>query len=537
MELLIEKVAKEIGIPETALEPYGKEIAKIDLSKVSFNKAKGKLILVTALTPTKAGEGKTTTAIGLEEGFYKIGKKALLCLREPALGPVFGLKGGATGALKASLLPEEEINLHFTGDIHAITSSNNLISSCIDNSLYFGNPLGIDPKKILWKRAIDMNDRSLRHIEVGLGGKSGGVPREDGFNISVASELMAILCLASSEEDFLRRLEKIVVAYTFDDKPVTVKDLNVTHAVMRLMKNAFKPNLVRNSEGNPVFVHGGPFANIAHGANSIIATNAALHIAPYVITEAGFGSDLGAEKFLDIVSMEGSFSPDAIVLVASIKALKLHGGVPFEKLAEENVEALRNGFENLKIHYENLMKFGVNTVVAINRFASDTEKEIAALSDKLNEIGASFALCEGVTKGGEGAVDLAKKVIEACDKPSSYKPLYRKEMPLKEKIETIAKEIYRSSEVVYSDEALKKMEFIEKSGYDKFYVCMAKTPMSLSDDAKKVGAPLGEPFHIRDFEIAVGAQFVIPLSGSVLRMPGLPAVPNAVMMEKEPWKF
>jgi len=535
MELLIESVARQIGIPSVALEPYGQEVAKIDIDKVPVNNKPGHLILVTAMTPTKAGEGKTTTAIGLTEGFYKIGEKALLCLREPALGPVFGMKGGATGAKKASLLPEEEINLHFTGDIHAITSANNLISSCLDNSLYFGNPLNIDPSRILWKRAIDMNDRSLRHIEVGLGGKTDGVPRKDGFNISVASELMAILCLATSKDDFLSRLKRIVVAYSYDDKPITVEDLRLTHAVMRLMKHAFKPNLVRTSEGNPVLLHGGPFANIAHGASSIIATKFALSIAPYVITEAGFGSDLGAEKFLDIVSRVGDLSPSAIVLVASIRALKLHGGVPFEELDKESEAAIDKGFENLKIHYENLMKFGVNVVIAINRFASDTDNEISFLSNKLIQIGAPFALSEGVSKGGEGTSDLAKKVIEACQKPSAYKPLYEKVSSIKSKIETIAKEIYRSSEVIYSEEALKKINFLETSPYRDAYVCMAKTPMSLSDDPKKIGAPVNEAFHIRDIELASGADFVIPLSGSILRMPGLPKTPNAVLMEEEPW--
>lgn len=535
MDMLIEKIAEKIGVPSSSLEPYGSEIAKINLDKVPLNEKKGKLILVTALTPTKAGEGKTTTAIGLEEGFYKLGEKALLCLREPALGPVFGLKGGATGALKASLLPEEEINLHFTGDIHAITSANNLISACVDNSLYFDNPLHIDPNRVLWKRAIDMNDRSLRHIEIGEG-KGGGYPRKDGFNISVASELMAILCLAKDENDFLKRLEKVLVAYSFENQPITIKDLKITHAIMRLMRHALKPNLVRNYEENPVFIHGGPFANIAHGASSIIATDAALHLAPYVITEAGFGSDLGGEKFLDIVCQEGGFAPDAVVLVASIRALKLHGGVSFEELSKENLKALQEGFKNLKIHYENLLKFGVNVVVAINRFENDSPKEITLLETLLKEMGASFALSEGVSKGGEGTLALAQKVIEASQKENHYRPLYKKEMSLRDKIEIIAKEIYRAHEVSYSEEALKKLDFLAKNGFDSSYVCIAKTPMSLSDDPKKIGAPFGETFHIRDFEVAKGADFVIPLSGNILRMPGLPHTPNAVLMEQEPWK-
>ena len=536
MDTIIERIAEKAGIPSSSLELYGSEIAKIDFTKVPLSKEKGKLILVTALTPTKAGEGKTTTAIGLEEGFYKLGKKALLCLREPALGPVFGLKGGATGALKASLLPEEEINLHFTGDIHAITSGNNLVSACLDNSLYFDNPLHIDPNRILWKRAIDMNDRSLRHIEIGEG-KGGGYPRKDGFNISVASELMAILCLAKSEDDFLKRLEKVIVAYSYENEPITIKDLEITHAIMRLMKHALKPNLVRNYEGNPVFVHGGPFANIAHGASSVMATDAALHLAPYVITEAGFGSDLGGEKFLDIVCPESGFAPDAVVLVASVRALKLHGGVSFEELSKNNLEALQKGFENLKIHYENLLKFGVNVVVAINRFEKDDPQEISLLESLLEKMGASYALSEGVTKGGEGTMELAKKVMEASEKPNFYHPLYTKEMPLKRKIETIAENIYRAKDVSYSEEALRKLDFLANNGFDSSYVCIAKTPMSLSDDPKKIGVPTGETFHIRDFEVAAGANFVIPLSGTILRMPGLPRTPNAVLMEEEPWKL
>lgn len=536
MDTLIEKIAEEVGIPSSSLEPYGSEIAKIDLRKVPLKEEKGKLVLVTALTPTKAGEGKTTTAIGLEEGFYKLGEKALLCLREPALGPVFGLKGGATGALKASLLPEEDINLHFTGDIHAITSANNLVSACIDNILYFDNPLHIDPNRILWKRSIDMNDRSLRHIEIGEG-KGGGYPRKDGFNISVASELMAILCLAKDEDDFLQRLGKVIVAYSLDDKAITIKDLQITHAIMRLLRHALKPNLVRNYEGNPVFIHGGPFANIAHGTSSIIATNAALRLAPYVITEAGFGSDLGGEKFLDIVCQESGFVPDAVVLVASIRALKLHGGVCFEELSKENLPSLQEGFKNLKIHYENLLKFGVNVVIAINRFDSDSPKEIALLESLLKEMGASFALSEGVSKGGEGTMELAKKVKEACSKPNHYHPLYAKEMSLSKKIEIIAKEIYRAKDVSYSELAAQKLDFLSKNGFESSYVCIAKTPMSLSDDPKKIGAPLHETFHIRDFEVAKGADFVIPLSGNILRMPGLPRTPNAVLMEQEPWKF
>lgn len=536
MSTIIGDIASKVGISDSLLEPYGSEIAKIDTLNFPKSNKRGKLILVTALTPTKAGEGKTTTAIGLEEGFYKLGEKALLCLREPALGPVFGLKGGATGALKASLIPEEEINLHFTGDIHAITSAHNLIAAVLDNSLHFENPLNIDPEKIYWKRAMDMNERSLRDIKIGLG-KGNGPERESGFIISVASELMAILCLASSREDFLNRLKEIVVAETKDGKLVTVEDLKVTHAVMRLMKHAFKPNLVRNSEGNPVILHGGPFANIAHGCSSVMASNLALSIAPYTITEAGFGSDLGAEKFLDILSQEASLIPDCVVLVASIRALKLHGLVPFEELNKENLEALEKGFKNLLVHYENLRKFGVNVVVAINRFPTDNIEEINKLSSLLKAHQMPFALSEGVLKGGEGTADLAKLVMEYCNKPFTYKPLYQRSMCLREKIEIISKEIYRASEVIFSPLSLEKLETFEKNGFKDAYICMAKTPMSLGDDPKNGTTTLSIPFHIRDVELAAGANFVIPLSGSVMRMPGLPKTPNAVLMEDQPWKL
>ena len=533
----IGEIASSLGIGEEYLEQYGKWKGKIDLSILdSFSSKKdGKLILVTAITPTKAGEGKTTTSIALAEGFGRIKQKALLCLREPALGPVFGLKGGATGAGLASIEPAEDINLHFNGDFHALTSAINLISAVLDNSLYQGNPLHIDPSKIVWTRAMDMNERTLRNVRIGIGDKN-GVERIDHFTITVASELMAIFCLARDEEDFLSRLEKIIVAYSTEDKPITVKDLEVTHAVMRLMKEAFKPNLVQTLENNPVLVHGGPFANIAHGCNSLIATKMALKLAPITITEAGFAADLGAEKFLDIVSVEGSLHPDLAILVASIKALKMHGGVSETELDRENVDALLKGTANLNRHYENLRKFGLPVLIAINRFPSDTEEEIKALERWCLEKGYSYSLVEGYAKGGEGAIDLANKSLSILQKePSHFKPIYQVSSSLKDKISTIAQEIYRAKEVDYSEEAEKQIAQFEKMGFSSAYICMAKTPNSFSDDPKLINAPTDFSIHVREVKLGAGSNFVIPLTGKVMTMPGLPKVPAAVKMEKEPW--
>ena len=538
MILDIVEVAKKAGIEEKHLELYGRDKAKIlsSISEKADGRHDGKLILVTAITPTKAGEGKTTTSIALAEGFGEMRQKAILCLREPALGPVFGIKGGATGAGKASIYPAEDINLHFTGDMHALTSSINLISAMIDNELFHGTlDLDIDPERVVWKRAMDMNDRALREIDVANGPKN-GVPRKDGFIITVASELMAIMCLAKDENDFYERLRSIVVAYTRVGKEVTVADLKCSHAVMRLMKKALRPNLAQTLYGDPVFIHGGPFANIAHGCNSLIATKLALKLSPLVITEAGFAADLGAEKFLDIATREGGFKPNLVVVVATIRALKLHGGVKFEDLDKPNVEAMMKGIPNLLVHLENIRKFGMDSIVAINHFVTDAPEETASLEDFLREKNIRFAFVDAYERGAKGGVGLAHKVIEALGvNRSSYHPLYDLERPLKEKIETIAKEIYRADGVEYSELAEKQLADYEARGYGNFYVCMAKTPNSLSDDPKLLGVPEHHVVHIREVELAKGARFVIPLAGSILRMPGLPKVPAAIKMEDEPW--
>lgn len=535
--LRIEQVAEKAGISLDDLELYGKYKAKIDPScyeKIE-NRPDGKLVLVTAITPTKAGEGKTTMSIALAEGFGKIGQKAMLCLREPSLGPVFGVKGGATGGGLASIGPSEDINLHFTGDMHALTSSINLISAIIDNSIYQGNPLNIDPDRIVWNRAMDMNDRALRSLTVAED-DSKGTPRKDHFVITVASELMAILCLAKNEEDFLRRLERIIVAYNKEGAPITVKDLRVTHAVMKLMKEALKPNLVQTLENNPVLVHGGPFANIAHGCNSVLATKLALKLAPITITEAGFGADLGAEKFLDIVCREASFRPDCVVMVATIRALKMHGGVPYEDLANENLKALEKGLVNLKAHMENISKFGVPAVIAINHFAIDSEAEVAFLEKWCRENGYAYSFVDAFEKGGDGAVDLAETVRKTLDeRASSYHPIYDLNSPLKDKIAKICREIYHAGEVCYSEEAEEQLKEYGQMGYSDAYICMAKTPASFTDDPNVLGAPAGFKITIREVRLAAGSNFVIPLTGKILTMPGLPKVPAAVKMEDLPW--
>ena len=535
--LKINEIAEKIGLGEDDIDVYGKYKAKINPGVFASLKDKpnGKLVLVTAITPTKAGEGKTTISIGLAEGFGKIDQPAMLCLREPSLGPVFGLKGGATGGGKASIAPVEDINLHFTGDMHALTSSINLIAAVIDNSIYQGNPLDIDPGRIVWNRAMDMNDRALRDIEVAEN-DSKAIPHHSSFVITVASELMAILCLAKSPDDFLKRLEKIIVAYSKSGKPITVKDLRVTHAVMRLMKEALKPNLVQTLEHNPVLVHGGPFANIAHGCNSIMATQLALKLAPITITEAGFGADLGAEKFLDIKCREGGFHPDCVVMVATIRALKLHGGVPFEELSKENVPALEKGIANLQRHLENIKKYGVPPVVAINHFAQDGEAEIRFLKSWCENHGYPCSFVDAFEKGGDGATDLARKVKGILDDDSaSYHPLYELNSPLKDKIAKICKEIYHAGKIVYEEKAEKEIQRYEEMGFGSSYICMAKTPSSFSDDAKVVGAPEGFTMTIREANLAAGANFVIPLTGKILTMPGLPKIPAAVKMEDEPW--
>jgi len=538
MELLkINEIASIANIDSQYLEPYGFYKAKInpEIAESKRFREDGKLILVTAITPTKAGEGKTTASIALAEGFGKIGQKAMLCLREPALGPVFGIKGGATGGGLASIGPVEDINLHFTGDMHALTSSINLISAVLDNSIYQGNPLNINPERVVWKRAMDMNDRALREITVAEG-KGNGTVRQDGFVITVASEMMAIMCLATDPNDFCARLEKIIVAYTYEGKPVTVKDLKCTHAVMRLMKEALKPNLVQTFEHQPAIVHGGPFANIAHGCNSLIATKLGLKLAPIVITEAGFAADLGAEKFLDIAAREGKLHPDLTVMVATIRALKMHGGVAFEDLEHENVDAMKAGLANLETHIENIRKYGVPVIVAINHFASDSEQEVLALEKWCENHHFEYAFLDGFLRGGEGSIDLAKKVKFMLDNcPSAYHPIYDLKWPLKKKIETICKEIYRAGNVVYEPKALEQLAEYEKLGFSDAYICMAKTPNSITDDPKIIGAPRGFTITVRECNLSAGANFVVVLTGKVMTMPGLPKVPAAVKMEDQPW--
>lgn len=533
----INEIAKKAHIDEEYLEPYGKYKAKIDLKIMDELKDKpnGKLVLVSAITPTKAGEGKTTTSIALTEGFGKIGQDALLCLREPSLGPVFGLKGGATGGGLASIAPAEEINLHFTGDMHALTSSINLIAAVIDNHIWQGNELNIDPEKVVWKRALDMNDRALRHVKVSDQDKK-VAPRDESFLITVASEMMAIMCLAKDAEDFLARVSRIIVAYSKEGKAITVKDLRITHAVMKLMKEALKPNLVQTLENNPVLVHGGPFANIAHGCNSIIATKMALKLAPIVVTEAGFGADLGAEKFLDIKCREAGFKPDAVVMVATIRALKMHGGMPFEELTTPNVDALSKGVCNLKAHLDAISNYGVPSIVAINHFASDSEDEVAFLRKWCEDNGYRVAFLDGFLKGGEGSIDLAKQVKELLTTTTSnYHPLYPLHAPLKEKIETIATKIYGAKGVKYSDKALEQLKEFEERGFGDSYICMAKTPASLTDDPLVLGAPKDFYITVREATLSAGANFVVCLTGEVMTMPGLPKVPAAVKMEDMPW--
>lgn len=530
----INEVANKLGIDESYVEPYGKNKAKIDtniFTKLADRKD-GKLILVTAITPTKVGEGKTTMSIALHDGLRRIGVNSMLALREPSLGPVFGLKGGATGGGKATVEPHEEINLHFTGDMHALTSSINLISAVIDNHIFQGNELNIDPEKIVWTRALDMNDRALREIEVGLG-KKNGTPRKDGFVITVASELMAILCLAKDKDDFRDRINNIIVAYDVNDKPIYLKQLRISNAIMKLMNEALKPNLVQTGEGNPALIHGGPFANIAHGCNSIIASKLALKLGDVVITEAGFGGDLGAEKFLDIKCPTAGFKPQAAVVVATIRALKLHGGVLFEELDKCNVEAMLNGTCNLKTHLENMKKYGIPVLVAINHFASDDNKEVEALTNWCHENGYEVSFVDSFLKGSEGAVDFAQKAMKMLDQESNYHKLYDYKLPIKEKIEIISKEIYRANGVEFSDKALEDIARYEKLGYGQTAVCMAKTPLSLTDNAKIQGAPKEHTIHVKEVKLSSGANFVVALTGAIMTMPGLPKVPAAVKMEDE----
>ncbi len=526
----IKKVAEKLGISEDELEFYGKYKAKIsdELWESVKDREDGKLVLVTAINPTPAGEGKTTTSIGLGEAMALLGKKAVLALREPSLGPCFGIKGGAAGGGYAQVVPMEDLNLHFTGDFHAITSANNLLAALLDNHIQQGNQLGIDPRQVVWKRCMDMNDRALRNIVIGLGSKMDGMVREDHFIITVASEIMAVLCLADNMEDLKRRLGRIIVAYSFDGTPITADDLHATGSMAALLKDAIKPNLIQTLEHNPAIVHGGPFANIAHGCNSVRATKTALKLGDIAITEAGFGADLGAEKFFDIKCRKAGLKPDAVVLVATIRALKYNGGVPKADLAKEDLESLKKGIVNLEKHIENLQKFGVPVVVTLNSFVTDTKEEIAFVENFCKERNCEFALSEVWEKGGEGGIELAKKVLDTLDhKEAHFKPLYDDEMSLMDKIKTIATEIYGADDVTYSKAALKELKHIEEMGMGNFPVCMAKTQYSLSDDASKLGRPTGFTVNVREVYVSAGAGFVVAITGSIMTMPGLPKVPAA----------
>lgn len=529
----ITEIAKHLEIPEDDLELYGKYKAKISLDywNTLKNRPNGKLILVTAINPTPAGEGKTTTSIGLGDALHKLGKKTTIALREPSLGPCFGLKGGAAGGGYSQVVPMEDINLHFTGDFHAITTAHNLLAAVIDNHIQQGNALDLDVRRITWKRVLDLNDRALRNIICGLGGKAHGVPRETGFDITVASEMMAILCLTSDLEDMKKRLGNIIIGYTRSGRIVRAKELNVTGALTLLFKDAIKPNLVQTLEGTPALIHGGPFANIAHGCNSVMATKYALKMADYTVTEAGFGADLGAEKFLDIKCRFTGFKPNAVVIVATIRALKMHGGLAKTELSTENIEALKKGMTNLAKHIENIHKFGLPIVVAINAFPTDTENELQELKTLCESMGASVSISEAWAKGGEGAIDLAKKVIEAAEKPSDFHYMYDENDTIKNKINAIATKIYGADGVNYTPAVEKTIAELEAAGLDKMPICMAKTQYSLSDDQTKLGAPTGFRITVRELRISAGAGFIVALTGNVLTMPGLPKKPAAENMD------
>ncbi|WP_027090130.1 formate--tetrahydrofolate ligase [Thomasclavelia saccharogumia] len=530
----ISEIAKKVGLEDDDLELYGKYKAKIALEAINRleNNPNGKLVLVTAINPTPAGEGKTTTMIGLSQALNKMGKKSVVAMREPSLGPCFGIKGGAAGGGYAQVVPMEDINLHFTGDIHAITAANNLIAAMLDNSIHQGNPLNIDVRNIVWKRVVDLNDRALRHTVCGLGGKVNGVPREDGFDISVASEVMAILCLATSLEDLKERAGKMIVAYNYEGNPVTVDDIEATGAVTLLLKDAIKPNLVQTLDHTPVFVHGGPFANIAHGCNSVMATKLAIKLGDYAITEAGFGADLGAEKFLDIKCRQAGLDPQAVVIVATVRALKMHGGVDKKELSTENLEALAKGVQNLEKHIENIAKYNIPSVVAINAFPTDTEAELQLLKDTCNKLGVDVAISKVWEKGADGGIELAEKLLEILDtKEANYQPLYSLDISIKEKIETIAKEIYGADGVAFDKKVLTKMKKYEAQGLGKLPICVAKTQYSLSDQATLLGRPSGFTVKINDLIPSAGAGFLVAISGSIMRMPGLPKRPAAVNMD------
>ena len=529
----IAEVAEKLELSADDLEFYGKYKAKISLEAWSRlqNRPDGKLILVTAINPTPAGEGKTTTSVGLGDAFHKLGKKIAVALREPSLGPCFGLKGGAAGGGYAQVLPMEDINLHFTGDFHAITTAHNLLAAVLDNHLQQGNELDVDVRRITWRRVLDLNDRALRNIVCGMGGKAHGVPRETGFDITVASEMMAILCLAADLDDMKQRLGQIVVAYTRSGRPVRACELGVTGALTLLFKDAIKPNLVQTIEGTPAFIHGGPFANIAHGCNSVMATKFALKLADIVVTEAGFGADLGAEKFLDIKCRFAGIHPDAVVIVATVRALKMHGGMPKSELTKLDMKALEGGLSNLTKHIENIHKFGLPVVVAINAFPTDTPEELAYVERKCNDLGAQVALSEVWAKGGEGGIALAQKVLQATQQPSDFKYIYETEASIPAKIEAIAREIYGADGVDFTAPAKKSIAELEKLGLDKMPVCMAKTQYSLSDDATKLGRPSGFRITVREIRLSAGAGFIVALTGNILTMPGLPKHPAAENMD------
>jgi formate--tetrahydrofolate ligase len=527
----ITEIAQKVNIDEDALEQYGKYKAKVDINNINKNEEKGKVILVTAMSPTPAGEGKSTVTVGLADALNRLKKKVMVALREPALGPIFGIKGGATGGGYAQVLPMEDINLHFNGDFHAITTANNALSAFIDNHMHHGNELEIDQRRIEWKRVLDMNDRALRQVNVGLGGPTQGIPREDGFNITVASEIMAILCLATSIDDLRTKISNITIGYTRSRKPVTVADLKVEGALAMILKDAIKPNLVQTIEGTPALVHGGPFANIAHGCNSVLATETARDLADVVVTEAGFGSDLGAEKFMNIKAREAGFEPSAVVVVATIRALKMHGGVPKDDLKAENVEAVKQGIVNLERHVDNVKKYGVEPVIALNAFIHDTDAETEFVQQWAKEKGVRLALTEVWEKGGAGGESLAQNVLKVIDEPQSFKHLYDLDLPIEEKIETIVKEIYGGKGVSFTSKAQKQLASFKENGWDKYPVCMAKTQYSFSDDQTQLGAPSDFEITIRELEAKTGAGFIVALTGAIMTMPGLPKKPAALNMD------
>ena len=528
----IGEVLGKINVPDdpASFSPMGRHIAKLNIEYIDkLKEKKSNLILVTAITPTPAGEGKTTTSVGLSDGLNKIGKKSVVCLREPSLGPSFGMKGGAAGGGYAQVVPMEQINLHFTGDFHAITSAHNLLSALIDNHIYWGNKLNIDTENIVWKRVVDLNDRALRSIKINLGKLKNNIPRNDGFDITVASEVMAIFCLSNNLNDLETKIGNITIAYTKDKKPIYAKDLNAQGPMTVLLKEAIRPNVTQTLENNPAIIHGGPFANIAHGCNSIIATKTALKLSEYVVTEAGFGADLGAEKFLDIKCRKASIQPDCVVIVATIRALKMHGGVEKEDLKKENLDALKKGLPNLDKHIENVKKFGLELVVAINHFITDTNKEVKLIKDHCSKLGVKVSLCTHWSEGGKGAEDLAKNVVEACKKNNkeNFKYLYPNEMPILKKVETIAKEIYGAKEIELDEKIREQIKKIEESGFGKFPVCIAKTQYSFSTDPSVKGAPSGHSIPIREVRLSSGAEFIVVICGEIMTMPGLPSVPAA----------